>query len=57
MPVAKTVTLYSFEELDTQAQDSIISAYVQDLPGWWSDDVEGRTGLTGTFDQSPRRGI
>ena len=42
MPVAKTVTLYSFEELDTQAQDSIISAYVQDLPGWWSDDVEER---------------
>ena len=42
MPVAKTITLYSFEELDTQAQDNIISAYVQDLPGWWSDDVEER---------------
>ena len=42
MPVAKTVTLYSFEELTTQAQENIISAYVQDLPGWWSDDVEER---------------
>ena len=42
MPVAKTVTLYSFEELASQTQDSIISAYIQDLPGWWSDDVEER---------------
>ena len=42
MPVAKTVTLYSFEELDTPIQDSIISSYVQDLPGWWSDDTEER---------------
>tara|TARA_B100001093_G_scaffold76509_1_gene67338 strand:- start:4142 stop:4804 length:663 start_codon:yes stop_codon:yes gene_type:complete len=42
MPVSKTVTLYSFEELNTTIQDNIISAYVQDLPGWWSDDVEER---------------
>jgi hypothetical protein len=42
MPVSKTVTLYSFEELDTSIQDNIISSYIQDLPGWWSDDVEER---------------
>jgi len=42
MSVLKTVTLYSFEELDTSIQDTIISSYVQDLPGWWSDDVEER---------------
>ena len=42
MPVSKTVTLYSFEELNTTIQDDIIKAYVQDLPGWWSDDVEER---------------
>ena len=42
MPVSKTITLYSFEELSTTIQDNIINAYVQDLPGWWSDDVEER---------------
>ena len=42
MPVSKTVTLYSFEELSTTIQDNIISSYIQDLPGWWSDDVEER---------------
>ena len=42
MPVSRTVTLYSFKELDEPIQDSIISSYIQDLPGWWSDDVEER---------------
>ncbi len=42
MPVSKTVTLYEFEELELPVQDNIINTYVQDLPGWWSDDVEER---------------
>ena len=42
MPQIKTVTLYSFDELEEPIKDNIISKYVQDLPGWWSDDVEER---------------
>ena len=42
MPQTKTVTLYSFDELEEPIQDNIISNYLQDLPGWWSDDVEER---------------
>lgn len=42
MPVSKTLTLYSFEELDEPIQDNIISSYIQDLPGWWSEDAEER---------------
>ena len=42
MPVKKTIKLYAFKELSKEVQDSIISNYLQDLPGWWSDDVEER---------------
>lgn len=42
MAIAKTVTLYSFDELDIRVQDRIIGAYIQDLPGWWSDEIEER---------------
>ncbi len=42
MPVEKTIKLYEFKELDEEVQDGIISKYLQDLPGWWSDDVEER---------------
>ena len=42
MPQTKSISLYEFKELDETIQDNIISAYVQDLPGWWSDDIEER---------------
>ena len=42
MPVEKTIKLYEFKELSEDVQDGIISNYLQDLPGWWSDDVEER---------------
>ena len=42
MPVEKTIKLYEFKELNEEVQDGIISTYLQDLPGWWSDDVEER---------------
>jgi len=42
MPVEKTIKLYSFKELNDDTQENIISNYLQDLPGWWSDDVEER---------------
>jgi len=42
MPVEKTIKLYEFKELTEEVQDGIISNYLQDLPGWWSDDVEER---------------
>ena len=42
MPVSKTIELYEFSELDESIQDTVISAYIQDLPGWWSDDTEDR---------------
>ena len=42
MPKSKTIKLYEFDELDESVQDNIISAYVQDLPGWWSDEIEER---------------
>lgn len=42
MPVEKTIKLYEFGELSEDVQDGIISKYLQDLPGWWSDDVEER---------------
>ena len=42
MPKTKSIQLYSFDELDESVQDNIISAYTQDLPGWWSDEIEER---------------
>ena len=42
MTISKTIRLYEFEELGESIQDSIISSYIQDLPGWWSDDTEER---------------
>ena len=42
MPIEKTIKLYEFKELSEDVQDGIISNYLQDLPGWWSDDVEER---------------
>jgi len=42
MPVEKTIKLYTFKELNDDTQENIISNYLQDLPGWWSDDVEER---------------
>ena len=42
MPVEKTIKLYEFKELDEDVQEVIISNYLQDLPGWWSDDTEER---------------
>jgi len=42
MPVEKTIKLYSFKELNDDTQENIISNYLQDLPEWWSDDVEER---------------
>jgi len=42
MPVEKTIKLYEFKELSEDVQEGIISKYLQDLPGWWSDDVEER---------------
>jgi|TARA_R110000823_G_C15951164_1_gene501762 hypothetical protein len=38
----KSITLYSFDELDETIQEQIISEYIQNLPGWWSDDIEER---------------
>tara|TARA_Y100001937_G_C7115330_1_gene329885 strand:+ start:143 stop:847 length:705 start_codon:yes stop_codon:yes gene_type:complete len=42
MPKTKSISLYEFDELDETIQDDIISTYVQDLPNWWSDDIEER---------------
>ena len=42
MTISKTIRLYEFEELGKSIQDSVISSYIQDLPGWWSDDTEER---------------
>jgi len=42
MSVSKTIKLYEFSELAESIQDTIVSAYIQDLPGWWSDDTEDR---------------
>ena len=42
MPVEKTIKLYEFKELSESVQEGIISEYLQDLPAWWSDDVEER---------------
>jgi len=42
MTISKTIKLYGFEELSESIQDTIISTYIQDLPGWWSDDTEER---------------
>ena len=42
MSILKTVKLYSFKDLNSKAQESIINNYIQDLPEWWSDDVEER---------------
>ena len=42
MPVEKTIKLYTFKELNENTRDDIISNYLQDLPCWWSDDVEER---------------
>ena len=39
---SKTIKLYEFNELHESIQDDIINAYIQDLPGWWSDDIEER---------------
>jgi len=42
MSILKTVKLYSFKDLNSKAQESIINNDIQDLPEWWSDDVEER---------------
>tara|TARA_R110002167_G_scaffold138772_4_gene326118 strand:+ start:192 stop:893 length:702 start_codon:yes stop_codon:yes gene_type:complete len=42
MFVLKTVKLFHFKELDNKVQKSIIDNHIQDLPEWWSDDVEER---------------
>lgn len=42
MPVEMTLKLYTFEELTPEVQNKLINEYIQDLPGWWSDDVEER---------------
>ena len=42
MPIEKKIKLYTFKELNKNTRDDVISSYLQDLPSWWSDDVEER---------------
>ena len=42
MPLLKTIKLFEFKDLDTNVKESIISDYMQDLPEWWSDEIEER---------------
>jgi len=42
MPILKTIKLFEFKDLDRNVKESIISDYMQDLPEWWSDEIEER---------------
>ena len=42
MTILKTIKLFEFKDLDSEVKKSIIDDYMQDLPEWWSDDVEER---------------
>ena len=42
MPILKTIKLFKFKDLDNNVKEGIISDYMQDLPEWWSDEIEER---------------